>query len=685
MATGEIKTLQFSSGTTVVSTVYPLEVGTPLTGTQAVNVDYLTSLGAGIKNNITATVAPTINDDSGDGYSVGSFWINVTADLIYQAVDVTLGAAIWKPIVDTNSTQVLSNKSFSTPVAISDTTQSTTKDTGCLVIEGGLGVEKNLNVGGDLNVTGNFTVLGTTTTVNSTVLDVVDPNITVNKGGTVASANASFAGLTVETDTTNARIAYDSTLASKFKVGNVGSEKQIVTDSDVMNVINKNFDDTNTYTSKDTLFTLEDNGDTTKKVRFELAGITTATTRTIPLPDANSSLVNLDSTQTLSSKTLDNTNTLNIKDTLFTLQDDGDATKKARFELSALTTATTRTFSLPDANTAIVGTDTVQFVSNKFIAYSTTNDAATGSNQTLSAFTVGIIRLTSGTLASLSGIPAGSSGQALVLENKTGVTIIINNEQAGASASDRIQTGSGTNLNILNNASLTLIYDITSARWQVTGFSSPATLTPPTIQKFLSGSGTYTKPANVLHIRVIMAGAGGGSGGSATAGNGGAGGTGGNTTFGTTLLVANGGVGASGIPGDFGGAGGTASLGSGPIGLALSGGEGAGSNSVTSTMNSGPGGQNPFGGASGGSTSNGGGRPGADNTGAGAAGAGGGATRFAGNGGGAGGYVNAIITSPSATYSYAVGAAGSAGAAGTGGIAGAAGGSGVIVVEEYYQ
>ncbi len=39
-------------------------------------------------------------------------------------------------------------------VTLSDTTESTTKDTGALVIEGGVGIEKNLNVGGGMVITG---------------------------------------------------------------------------------------------------------------------------------------------------------------------------------------------------------------------------------------------------------------------------------------------------------------------------------------------------------------------------------------------------------------------------------------------------------------------------------------------------------------------------------------------------
>lgn len=47
------------------------------------------------KNNRSATAAPTVNDDSDAGYSVGSRWQDVTNDKEYVCLDASVGAAVW--------------------------------------------------------------------------------------------------------------------------------------------------------------------------------------------------------------------------------------------------------------------------------------------------------------------------------------------------------------------------------------------------------------------------------------------------------------------------------------------------------------------------------------------------------------------------------------------------------------
>lgn len=211
--------------------------------------------------------------------------------------------------------------------------------------------------------------------------------------------------------------------------------------------------------------------------------------------------------------------------------------------------------------------------------------------------------------------------------------------------------------------------------------------TVPTVQKFLSGTAqTYTTAPGVRYIRVRMVGGGGGGAGSGTAAGTSAT-AGGNSSFGTSLLVANGGT--AGIWNAASAVGGTASLGTGPVGVAVSGGDGqaAGTaSSSTAAMPGGQGGSSFFGGAGGGGRYSGAGNAAATNSGSGGGGAGGAAAtnQLAGPGGGAGGYVDAIIAAPLTTYTYSVGTAGAAGGAGTGGFAGANGAAGMIIVEEYY-
>lgn len=203
-----------------------------------------------------------------------------------------------------------------------------------------------------------------------------------------------------------------------------------------------------------------------------------------------------------------------------------------------------------------------------------------------------------------------------------------------------------------------------------------ASFTAPTTQKFTSGSGTYTTPANVIYLQIMLVGGGGGGSGSGTTP--GAGGQGGSTTFGTALLTCTGGQSATGTSAAGAATGGNIVN---MVGVA-----GTVNGSANTNLYGGCGGTGPWGGnGQGGNNAPSGGSSATVNSGAGGGGGGSAGTGPTGTGGGSGGYIIHGIAAPAATYAYAVGAAGAGGTAGTSGSAGGAGGSGYIVVTEYYQ
>ena len=83
----------------------------------------------------------------------------------------------------------------------------------------------------------------------------------------------------------------------------------------------------------------------------------------------SSTIVGTTDTQTLSGKSLVDSSTWFI--------DDIDPTKKIQFQLSGLTTGTTRTLTIPDATTTMVGTDVIQTLTNKVINSSSNTIGAT--------------------------------------------------------------------------------------------------------------------------------------------------------------------------------------------------------------------------------------------------------------------------------------------------------------------
>ena len=107
---------------------------------------YLPSVngGTGGKNNFSNS-SPTVTDDSGDGYSVGSLWINTTTKRIFICTSNTSNAALWYELVANTGT------------ALAPQTHNTV-DIGTNAIR-----YKDFFLAGNADIDGTLNVLGTTT------------------------------------------------------------------------------------------------------------------------------------------------------------------------------------------------------------------------------------------------------------------------------------------------------------------------------------------------------------------------------------------------------------------------------------------------------------------------------------------------------------------------------------------
>jgi len=70
------------------------------------------------KRNVTAVVDPTISDDDSQGYEPGSFWINTVSSQAFVSLDASTGAAVWKRTTNRKVTV-----SASLPTVNDDSTQ----------------------------------------------------------------------------------------------------------------------------------------------------------------------------------------------------------------------------------------------------------------------------------------------------------------------------------------------------------------------------------------------------------------------------------------------------------------------------------------------------------------------------------------------------------------------------------
>lgn len=272
----------------------------------------------------------------------------------------------------------------------------------------------------------------------------------------------------------------------------------VVGTTDTQTLQNKTIDNTSTITVKDANFTIQDDGDTTKQAKFQASGITTGTTRTYTLPDASTTLDGATNTATLQNKTLDNTNSMTIKDANLVIQDDGDTTKQFKIQASGITTGTTRTMTVPDADFTAVGIATTQTLTNKTLTTPTIADFTNATHNHSNAAGGGTVAIadTTGTLA------VGRGGTGATSLTVHGVVI-------GNSTSAVNVTSAGTSGQVLtsNGAGADPTFQAVSA--------SAAN----NFQEF-TASGSWVAPTGVTQAKFKYAG-GGGGGGSGSQGTGG--------------------------------------------------------------------------------------------------------------------------------------------------------------------
>jgi cytoskeletal protein CcmA (bactofilin family) len=109
-------------------------------------------------------------------------------------------------------------------------------------VGGKLSVTGDANVGGNVVISGNLQVDGDQVINNTSIMEVEDKNITINKGGNTDSMTGS--GLTVDNTDTNGNkgsLVYDANVTSLWKIGDEGTEVEVAIISGAQTLTDKTY------------------------------------------------------------------------------------------------------------------------------------------------------------------------------------------------------------------------------------------------------------------------------------------------------------------------------------------------------------------------------------------------------------------------------------------------------------
>lgn len=430
IAPGQAKIIRLNaSGLASVDMITPLEDGQELTLVNVTGADVL------INNDLGATAASRVITGTGTNFTLKN---QSTIDLRYTSLEarwfITNAPGVKGPLTSTDKTLPRFNGA-----------------TGQLIQGSGIAVS-------DVNAITGATVV------------VASNTITTAASGNLAATELNNALSELQTDIDTRATSTALTSHTGASTGVHGVAGAVVGTTDAQTLSAKSLVDASTA--------IVDSTDATKKVIIDASGATATSTTILSSQTVNRTLTLPDATDTLATVTQVNAKVTGPAASTANAVARFDGTTGKIVKDSSVAISDTNIMSgLAGLTTSGDLNSTGKLVIAGITQEGTTTDGTTnGANVTLATPTNGILRVTHASLVSVDMISGPLTGQNLTLINHTGVSITLNNN-LGATAANRILTGTKANLAVADEASVHLKYDATEARWMVVGGTATAGLT----------------------------------------------------------------------------------------------------------------------------------------------------------------------------------------------------------------